>query len=207
MFAVCQTMPNMCKLIRSLTTLCVQNCSLCTIHCPRNVDGETVKPRIDRTNLKNITIKAGKSMIWSVDVKGEPEPEIIWSWRDDIPLTETQNIKIENGNYHTNFSIKEAKRVDTGKYKIVAQNVNGKDEETVELVVLGAPGRPQGKLEVSNVTKKGLKLKWKKPADDGGSPILEYKIEKLKNRNAYHTCLLITQFKCFLQPFVAAQSV
>lgn len=183
MFAVCQTMPNMCKLIRSLTTLCVQNCSLCTIHCPRNVDGETVKPRIDRTNLKNITIKAGKSMIWSVDVKGEPEPEIIWSWRDDIPLTETQNIKIENGNYHTNFSIKEAKRVDTGKYKIVAQNVNGKDEETVELVVLGAPGRPQGKLEVSNVTKKGLKLKWKKPADDGGSPILEYKIEKLKNRN------------------------
>ncbi|XP_061506911.1 twitchin isoform X8 [Anopheles gambiae] len=147
------------------------------------VKHKNLKPRIDRTNLKNITIKAGKSMIWSVDVKGEPEPEIIWSWRDDIPLTETQNIKIENGNYHTNFSIKEAKRVDTGKYKIVAQNVNGKDEETVELVVLGAPGRPQGKLEVSNVTKKGLKLKWKKPADDGGSPILEYKIEKLKNRN------------------------
>uniref|UniRef100_A0AAG5CSE1 Twitchin n=1 Tax=Anopheles atroparvus TaxID=41427 RepID=A0AAG5CSE1_ANOAO len=147
------------------------------------VKHKNLKPRIDRTNLKNITIKAGKSMIWSVDVKGEPEPEIIWSWRDDIPLSDSENIKIENGNYHSNFSIKEAKRADTGKYKILAKNVNGKDEETVELVVLGSPGRPQGKLEISNVTKKGLKLKWKKPADDGGSPILEYKIEKLKNRN------------------------
>ncbi|XP_058812494.1 twitchin isoform X4 [Topomyia yanbarensis] len=142
-----------------------------------------LKPRIDRTNLKNVTIKAGKSHLWSADVKGEPEPDIIWSWRDNIPLTVTENIKIENGNYHTNFSIKEAKRADTGKYKITAQNASGKDEEEVELVVLGSPGKCQGKLEISNVTKKGLKLKWKKPADDGGCPITEYKIEKLKNRN------------------------
>lgn len=143
----------------------------------------TVKPRIDRTNLKNVTIKAGKTHLWSADVKGEPEPEIIWCWRDNIPLTVTENIKIENGNYHTNFSIKEAKRADTGKYKVIAQNASGKDEEEIELVVLGAPGKCQGKLEISNVTKKGLKLKWKKPADDGGCPITEYKIEKLKNRN------------------------
>ncbi|XP_065089532.1 twitchin isoform X13 [Ochlerotatus camptorhynchus] len=147
------------------------------------VKHKNLKPRIDRTNLKNITIKAGKSMIWSVDVKGEPEPDIVWSWRDNIPLTVSENIKIESGNYHTNFSIKEAKRADTGKYKITAKNASGKDEEEVELVVLGAPSRCQGKLEISNVTKKGLKLKWKKPLDDGGSPIKEYKIEKLKNRN------------------------
>lgn len=143
----------------------------------------TVKPRIDRTNLKNLTIKVGKSMLWSVDVKGEPEPDITWSWRDNIPLTVSENIKIETGNYHTNFSIKDAKRADTGKYKILATNASGKDEVEVELVVLGAPGKCQGKLEVSNVTKKGLKLKWKKPLDDGGCPIKEYKIEKLKNRN------------------------
>lgn len=130
-----------------------------------------------------MTIKVGKSHLWSVDVKGEPEPDIIWSWRDNIPLTITENIKVECANYHTNFSIKEAKRADTGKYKITATNASGKDEEEVELVVLGSPGRCQGKLEISNVTKKGLKLKWRKPADDGGCPITEYKIEKLKNKN------------------------
>ncbi|XP_021713428.1 twitchin isoform X4 [Aedes aegypti] len=147
------------------------------------VKHKNLKPRIDRTNLKNLTIKVGKSMLWSVDVKGEPEPDISWSWRDNIPLTVSENIKIETGNYHTNFSIKDAKRADTGKYKILATNASGKDEAEVELVVLGAPGKCQGKLEVSNVTKKGLKLKWKKPLDDGGCPIKEYKIEKLKNRN------------------------
>lgn len=36
---------------------------------------------------------------------------------------------------------------------------------------LGKPSRPEGPLDVSNVTKTGCKLKWKKPADDGGSPI------------------------------------
>ena len=37
----------------------------------------------------------------------------------------------------------------------------------------------QGPLEVSDVTKHGCKLKWKKPEDDGGSPVEYYEIEKL----------------------------
>lgn len=43
----------------------------------------------------------------------------------------------------------------------------------------GKPGSPEGPLEVSDVTKNGCKLKWKKPEDDGGSPVLCYEIEKL----------------------------
>lgn len=44
---------------------------------------------------------------------------------------------------------------------------------------LGKPSRPEGPLEVSNVTKTGCKVQWKKPSDDGGSPIREYEVEKL----------------------------
>lgn len=39
--------------------------------------------------------------------------------------------------------------------------------------------RPNGPLEVSDVTKEGCTLKWKKPDDDGGSPIEYYEIEKM----------------------------
>ena len=53
------------------------------------------------------------------------------------------------------------------------------DEEWVELVVLGRPARPEGPLEVSNITAEGCKLRWKPPADDGGMPIQEYEIEML----------------------------
>lgn len=44
---------------------------------------------------------------------------------------------------------------------------------------LGKPSKPQGPLEVSDVTKNGCTLTWKKPEDDGGSPIEYYEIEKL----------------------------
>lgn len=44
---------------------------------------------------------------------------------------------------------------------------------------LGKPMRPNGPLEVSDVKKEGCTLKWKKPDDDGGSPIEYYEIEKM----------------------------
>lgn len=96
-----------------------------------------MRPRIDRTNFKSIIIKAGRTHKWSVDVSGEPPPEIKWIWRDNIPLTNTERIKIDNVDYHTDFTIINAMRKDTGKYTLVAENANGKDEETVELTVLG----------------------------------------------------------------------
>lgn len=138
-----------------------------------------VKPRINRETFKTVTIKAGRTHKWNVDVSGEPVPDLIWSWRDDVPLVSGDRLKIENKEYHTDFSITEVQRKDTGKYKLRAENRNGFDEEVVELIVLGRPGAPKGPLEVSDVHEKGCKLKWKKPEDDGGVPIKEYEIEKM----------------------------
>ena len=67
---------------------------------------------------------------------------------------------------------------DTALYLVRAENINGFDEEWVELVVLGKPARPQGPLEVSNITANGCRLNWKAPLDDGGMPIQEYEVEK-----------------------------
>lgn len=134
---------------------------------------------IDRNTFKSITIKAGRSHKWAVDVAGEPAPDLTWSWRDGVPLTNTERIKIENAEYHTDFQLLNAVRKDTGKYTLTAKNKSGTDVETVELIVLGAPSQPGGPLEVSDVTATSAKLHWKKPEDDGGSPIKEYEIEKM----------------------------
>jgi len=96
-----------------------------------------VKPRIDRSTLKSITIKVGRSHKWSVDVAGEPAPTMVWCWRDGIPLSNTARITIENRDYHTDFSIVDAVRKDAGVYTLVAENKSGKDTESVELTVLG----------------------------------------------------------------------
>lgn len=140
---------------------------------------KNLKPRIDRNTFKSITIKAGRTHKWSVDISGEPPPEVFWIWRDDVPLTNTDRVKIENRDYHTDFTITNLTRKDTGKYTLKVVNRNGQDIETVELCVLGKPGTPQGPLKVEDITENGCKLKWKKPEDDGGVPIKEYELEKM----------------------------
>lgn len=59
------------------------------------------------------------------------------------------------------------------------ENLNGKDEEILNLIVLGPPSKPKGPLITSEITAKSCKLNWKTPEDDGGTPIAEYVIEKL----------------------------
>ncbi|XP_055385446.1 twitchin isoform X34 [Condylostylus longicornis] len=140
---------------------------------------KNLKPQIDRSTFKRVTIKTGRTHKWSVDVSGEPPPTLSWSWKDDIPLTTTDRIKIENIDYHTDFTIAKVKRADTGKYTLKAENRNGVDKETIELIVLAKPSAPKGPLDVSDVTAQSCKLKWKKPDDDGGVPIKEYQIEKM----------------------------
>lgn len=107
-----------------------------------------MKPRIDRTTFKSVIIKAGRTHKWAVDVIGEPPPEMTWSWRDNIKLVNTERINIKNVDYHTEFSIANAVRRDTGKYTLTAENCNGKDTETVELTVLSKPSPPKGILLV-----------------------------------------------------------
>lgn len=136
-----------------------------------------MKPLIDRKTFKSLTVKAGNTHTWQVDVAGEPAPEYKW-WFGDAPLTSKDRIKIENKEYRTNFSIANVQRGDRGKYKLKATNVSGSDEEIVDLVVLAPPTQPRGPLEATEVNDKGCKLKWKRPEDDGGAPIRAYKIEK-----------------------------
>lgn len=96
-----------------------------------------MKPRIDREGMKSITIKAGRTHKWTVDVSGEPPPELSWTWRDNIALVSTERIKIENVDYQTNFTIVNATRRDSGRYTLLAENASGKDQESLELTVLG----------------------------------------------------------------------
>lgn len=94
------------------------------------------KPRIDRTNFKSVTIKVGRSHKWAVDYIGEPDPEVEWIFKENV-LSNSERIRIENTDHHTEFSVTDAKRKDAGLYTLKIENRNGKDSETVELVVLG----------------------------------------------------------------------
>ncbi|XP_053200690.1 twitchin-like isoform X3 [Panonychus citri] len=146
---------------------------------PHIVKHRNLKPKIDRTNLKNITIKAGRSVKFLVDITGEPPPTVVWTYGEaKKKLTDDDHIKIVNKDYQTDFNLHKAKRSHTGLYTITASNASGSDTVTVEIKVLSKPGKPEGPLEVTDVHKEGCKLAWKKPKDDGGSTIKGYEVEK-----------------------------
>lgn len=138
----------------------------------------SVKPLIDRTNLNPLTVKSGLSINLDINIQGEPPPKVTWLFNGK-ELLSSQEITIDNVDYNTKLFVLRAKRAQSGKYTIIAKNEVGEDQADVEINVQGKPSSPKGPLDVSDVTKHGCKLKWKKPDDDGGTPIDHYEIEKL----------------------------
>ncbi|PRD22652.1 UNVERIFIED_CONTAM: unc-22 [Trichonephila clavipes] len=137
-----------------------------------------VPPKIDRTNLNKVRVKAGQSFHFDVNVTGEPAPTIAWH-HNGKKILSSDSIKLEDVPYNTKLSAKHARRSDGGKYTIIATNEHGKDEAEVEVVVLDHPSPPNGPLKIEDVHAEGCNLKWFPPSDDGGAPIDHYEVEKL----------------------------
>jgi hypothetical protein len=135
-------------------------------------------PKIDRSNLIQVRIKAGQSFSYDVNVTGEPAPTTKWALRGK-EVKPAEHIKINNTDYNTKLNVRMASRVDSGVYTIMAENVNGKDSADVEVVVIDKPGTPGGPLKATNVHADGLTLDWNPPADDGGIPVEHYIVEKM----------------------------
>merc|ERR1712008_22570 len=83
------------------------------------VKHRALKPRIDRTNLKQTTIKSGRNVKLDVNIEGEPVPIVKWYFKGKE--VDQPNIEINNIDYNSKFSLIDAKRKQTGMYKIVAK--------------------------------------------------------------------------------------
>ena len=47
-----------------------------------------------------------------------------------------------------------------------------------DIYFVAVPSMPTGPLEITDVQRTNISIKWKAPADDGGAPIIGYKVEK-----------------------------
>lgn len=140
---------------------------------PRNL-----APKIDRTNLNEIKVKAGQNFGFECKVTGEPMPETKWLMSNK-EIKSSGDVKVTHTDYNTKIYVKNATRSDAGTYTVTAENVNGKDIAEVKVIVLDVPSPPTGPLKVSDVHANGAKLSWKPPADDGGNPVEKYVVEKM----------------------------
>lgn len=134
-------------------------------------------PKIDRTNIKDVTIKAGQNIRYDIKVSGAPAPTN--SWFHNKARIEDDNYNIETESHRTKLTVPYANRLHTGTYTLKAENESGHDEASFEVIVLDKPSPPEGPLRLTDVHKEGCKLKWNPPLDDGGLPIEHYVVEKM----------------------------
>lgn len=137
-----------------------------------------VPPKIDRTTLKDITVKAGQLIKFDVKISGEPPPTKTW-FLNKARIEKRDDINVDLENYRTKLVISISDRSHTGTLTIKAENSSGKDEASVQIKVLDKPGKPEGPLKISDVHKEGCSLRWNPPQDDGGCPIEYYQVEKM----------------------------
>lgn len=94
-------------------------------------------PKIDRSALQTLQVRAGQTINFDVPVEGEPPPVITWLNPEGRELKHGGRVKLDNPDYQTKLQIRTAERSDSGRYTIRARNINGEDVAEVKVNVIG----------------------------------------------------------------------
>jgi len=121
-------------------------------------------------------IRAGTTMKLQANVAGVPAPTATWFF-EDSPVEKTAIATTETTKDVLSLTITSPTKVNTGKYRVVAENSVGSDSAEIVVTILDTPPAPQN-VDVVEKGKDFIILSWKPPQSDGGSPIIGYVLEK-----------------------------
>lgn len=129
-------------------------------------------------SIRDMVVIAGEEFTITVPFIAIPRPKATW-FINSVEVITDNRIKYEVSDVTCTYHNKCAKRTDTGNYSIQLVNSEGSDSASCKVLVVDKPSAPTGPLDVSDITPDTCSLAWKPPADDGGSPITNYIVEKL----------------------------
>lgn len=92
-------------------------------------------PKIDRKNLRDITVRENEGFHFDVKIIGEPPPDVTWVINNKS-IQQTTFRRIQNVPYNSKFFNDKPERKDSGIYKIAAVNQYGSDTAEVEVTVV-----------------------------------------------------------------------
>ncbi|XP_023933258.1 titin isoform X1 [Lingula anatina] len=131
------------------------------------------------------TLKSGSTLSLKVEVSGTPTPTISWLL-DGEPMEKSAAVAIETTDTTSGLRVKNVVADDSGKYRVVAENVVGQATADFEVIIQGKPSPPKN-LEVTDYNKDSITVNWQPPENDGGSPIKTYIIERKETRKTSWT--------------------
>jgi titin len=100
-----------------------------------------------------VTVKAGQIVNLEAVFIGEPEPTFVWSSEKVVEIKQDSRFSMSIDVNKCKLVILDTKRSDTGKYVLKLKNESGTDTASCEVIVLSAPAKPSGPIEIKEVKK------------------------------------------------------
>uniref|UniRef100_A0A672NWE0 Titin n=1 Tax=Sinocyclocheilus grahami TaxID=75366 RepID=A0A672NWE0_SINGR len=132
---------------------------------------------VDVKLIEGIIVKAGSTIRLPAIMRGLPVPTAKWVI-DGEEIKSEGNIKIDTDNFSTVLSIADCTRHHTGIYILTVSNSAGSKTVSLNVTVLDVPAAPIGPVNILEVTPDSMVIEWRPPKDDGGSPVMNYIVEK-----------------------------
>lgn len=132
---------------------------------------------IDAKLIDGIIVKAGSTIRLPAIMRGIPVPTAKWAI-DGEEIKSQGNTKIDTDNFSTVLSIAECTRNHTGNYILTVSNPAGSKTLSLNVTVLDVPAAPIGPVNILEITPDSMVIEWRPPKDDGGSPVMNYIVEK-----------------------------
>ena len=144
------------------------------IHC---VPAKTPPKITSDLSLRDMTIVAGHEISVTVPFTASPQPKAKWSL-NGAEIFANDRIRMDISAHEAHFYNKRAKRADSGNYNIQLTNTEGSDQGTCKILVVDRPGPPGKPVDAYDITPETCSLSWRPPADDGGSTVTNYVVER-----------------------------
>uniref|UniRef100_A0A3P9BDZ4 Titin n=1 Tax=Maylandia zebra TaxID=106582 RepID=A0A3P9BDZ4_9CICH len=130
-----------------------------------------------KITMKSIPALRGEVVNIKIPFSGKPDPVITWQKGQDLIDSNGHYQVIVTRSFTSLVFPNGVEKKDAGFYIVCAKNRFGIDQQTVELDVADVPDPPRG-VKASDVARDSVTLNWVAPANDGGSKVISYIIEK-----------------------------
>ncbi|XP_077431632.1 immunoglobulin-like and fibronectin type III domain-containing protein 1 [Vanacampus margaritifer] len=139
-------------------------------------------PRFDPEDLSAFTeplrIKVGHNAIFKLNFLGFEPIKIQWYREGEELHDDASSTRVDKSTNHSRLLLSRCQRRDSGEIKLKLKNEHGTTEAITQLIVLDKPTTPLGPAEITLSSATCIEFKWRPPKDDGGSPVMNYIMER-----------------------------